>query len=214
MSTYSCWVDYITPKSLMCLIYNLRSSVCLNSAKWTHAKHQSTAGGTFDSLRASPRVLCLVSRRARPSVSLPQQRYSHRYHKPHHTLWKYKVTANSGEGPPAADTHRSAERYSAAELPPTQAGHTPTVCRDVSMRSATGSQPLSPEPSAWWQSSVELSRVKDTLCLQTQSEMCFGETLCASIINSIACCFLCSSLFKVIIVNFIQSLNLSLYLAH
>lgn len=26
VSTYSCWVDCITPKSLMCLIYNLRSS--------------------------------------------------------------------------------------------------------------------------------------------------------------------------------------------
>lgn len=69
VSTYSCWVDCITPKSLMCLIYNLRLSVCLNSAKWTHAKHQSTAGGTFDSLRASPRALCLVSRRGRLSAS-------------------------------------------------------------------------------------------------------------------------------------------------
>lgn len=165
MSTYSCWVDYITPKSLMCLIYNLRSSVCLNSAKWTHAKHQSTAGGTFDRTFESFTEGALSGLQARPSVSLPQQRYSHRYHKPHHTLWKYKVTANSGERPRAADTHRSAARYSAAELPHTGAGHTPTVCRDVSTRSATGSQPLSPEPSAWWQSSVELSRVKDTLCL-------------------------------------------------
>lgn len=72
MSTYSCWVDYITPKSLMCLIYNLRSSVWV---AWTLRSEpmQSTSPLPVEHLtellRASPRVLCLVSRRGRLSAS-------------------------------------------------------------------------------------------------------------------------------------------------
>lgn len=170
VSTYSCWVDCITPKSLMCLIYNLRSSVCLNSAKWTHAKHQSTAGGTFDSLRASPRALCLVSWRGRLSAShssVTATAITNRITRYGNTKWLR--TAVSGHprliliGVQRATVQQNF-LIQALDL-------TPTVCRDVSTRSATGSQPLSPEPSAWWQSSVELSRVKDTLCLTLRHDM-------------------------------------------
>lgn len=70
MSTYSCWVDYITPKSCMCLIYNLRSSVACTLRS---EPMQSTGPLPVEHLTSkadspSPRVLCLVSRRGRLSA--------------------------------------------------------------------------------------------------------------------------------------------------
>lgn len=136
---------------------------------WWNIWHQKLTG-----LRASPRVLCLVSRRGRlpashSSVQPPlSQTASH----------AMEIQSDCEQRWAATRGWYSSE-CSALQCSRTSSymgwSHTDSLQRRVNAVShwvsATGSQPLSPEPSAWWRSSAELSSVKDTLCFTLRHDM-------------------------------------------